>query len=331
MPYTTPGDLHVNRELSVVSVAYKQQQTFIADQVFPNIGSENPTDFYNKMGRKSFMQTAAQKRAPRTETPGVDWNFTRDTFACEVWGLHHDIEDQERSTADANWNLDEAGTELITQQMLLRRELEWVNAFFKTGVWAENLTGVAAAPGVNQFLQLDQAGSSPIALFRKGRRRFNKRGGMNPNTLVLGPDAWDTLLDHPEIVDRVKFTRDGFLTEAIVAKAIGLDRILVLESVLADDTTDELDAEVFPTTSYIGGNSALMCYSSRRPSRDQPSAGYTFSWTGYLGASAWGGRIRKFRMEAIRCDRIEIEAAYDMKIVAPELGTFFSDVVAEVA
>src|SRR3954454_20404104 len=122
MPYTMPGDLHVNRELTVAMVAYAQQAGFISDQVFPNIPSDNPTDFFNKMGRKAFLQTAAQKRAPRTETPGVDWNFSRDTFACEVWGLHHDIEDQYRATADANWQLDRTGTELVTQQMLLRRE-----------------------------------------------------------------------------------------------------------------------------------------------------------------------------------------------------------------
>ena len=328
MPYTMPGDLHVNQELTVAMVAYAQQAGFISDQVFPNIPSDNPTDFYNKMGRKAFLQTAAQKRAPRTETPGVDWNFTRDTFACEVWGLHHDIEDQYRATADANWQLDRTGTDLVTQQMLLRRELEWINTFFKTGVWYENLAGVAAAPGANQFLQLDQAGSSPITMFRQARRRFNKRtGGVRANTLVMGPDGWDTLTDHPEIVDRVKYTQEGFLTEALVARAIGIDRILVAEAVQADDTTDETTAEVFPAVSYIAGNSALMCFSAPRPSRDQPSAGYTFSWTGYLGASAWGGRIKKFRMEAIACDRIEIEAAYDMKVVAPELGTFFSSVV----
>jgi hypothetical protein len=331
MPYTTPGDLHVNRELTTVMVAYRQQQGFISDQVFPNVPSENPTDFYNKMGRKSFLQTAAQKRAPRTETPGVDWNFTRDTFACEVWGLHHDIEDQERSTADANWNLDQTGTELITQQMLLRRELEWIDAFFKTGVWTEELAGVAAAPGANQFLQLDQAGSSPITVFRQARRRFNKRVGMNANTLVFGPDAWDTLIDHPEIVERIKYTQEGFLTEALVARALGIGRILVAESVISTDDTDELNAEVYPATEYIAGNNALMCFSAPRPSREQPSAGYTFSWTGYLGASAWGGRIRKFRQENIRSDRIEIEAAYDMKVVAPELGTFMSSVVGAVA
>lgn len=327
MPFTMPGDLHVNVDLTTVSIAYAQQTGFVSSSVFPNIPVDKPTDFYNKMGRKSFLQTRAQKRAPRSETPGVDWNFTRDTFACEVWGLHHDIEDQYRSTADANWDLDKTGTELVTQQMLLRRELEFMDAYFKTGVWALDLTGVASAPSANQFIQFDQAGSSPITVFRKQRRAFNLRTGTSPNGLLLGPDVWDEFIDHPEIVDRVKYTQEGFLTEAIVAKAIGLSNILVAEAVQAADDSDELTAEVYPTTEYLAGKDALMYFAQPRPNREAPSAGYTFSWNGYLGASAWGGRIKKFRMEPIACDRIEIEAAYDMKVVAPELGTFFSSAV----
>ena len=156
MPYAQPGDIHVNRELSTVMVAYKQNANeFIADKVFPNISVDKPTDFYNKMGRKAFLQTQMQKRAPRSETPGVEWNFTRDTYAAEVWGLHHDVEDQFRASADENWNLDRTGTELITQQALLRREKEWISNFFGTGIWETDLTGVASAPSTNEFVQFD--------------------------------------------------------------------------------------------------------------------------------------------------------------------------------
>jgi hypothetical protein len=90
-----------------------------------------------------------------------------------------------------------------------------------------------------------------------------------------------------------------------------------------------LTADPVPATAYVGNpKSFLLGYRAARPARNAPSAGYTFSWNGYLGASAFGGRIKKFRMEAISCDRIEIEMAYDYKIVAPELGQFYSAVVA---
>lgn len=328
MPYMMPGDVHVNQELTTVMVAYEQQTTsFIADKVFPKIPSDKQTDFFNKMGRRAFLQTNMQKRAPRTETPGVDWNFTRDTFAAEVWGLHNDVEDQFRSNADANWNLDKTGTELITQQALLRRDKEWIGTYFKTGVWVEDLTGVAAAPGVNQFLQFDQAGSSPINEFRKARRRFHKRTGVMPNTVIFGPEVWDALIDHPEFVERIKYSQKGIVTRDLVAQLLEIDNILVADAVEATNTDDEFSADVTPATAYLAGKAFWLGYSAKNPGRGVPSAGYTFPWKGYLGASAFGGRIKKFRMEAIACDRIEIEMAYDMKIVAPELGSFWSSAV----
>jgi hypothetical protein len=58
------------------------------------------------------------------------------------------------------------------------------------------------------------------------------------------------------------------------------------------------------------------------------SAGATFSWTGYLGASDMGTRMKQFRLEAIASDRIEGEMAFDMKVISPILATFFGDAVA---
>jgi hypothetical protein len=59
-----------------------------------------------------------------------------------------------------------------------------------------------------------------------------------------------------------------------------------------------------------------------------PTAGYTFSWNGLLGASAMGGRIKKFRMENLSSDRVEIEMAFDQKLVSADLGYFWDTIVA---
>lgn len=336
MPNLTPGDLHVNVPLSQIMIAYAQtvENQFIADQVFPNIPVNNQSDFYYKFGRRAFLQTNAKKRAPSTETPGVEWTVTKDTYFCDVWGLHHDIEDQLRANADSVFQLDQNGTNLITQQMLLRREKEFMNNFFRTGVWGVDLAGVpdgggsgsGGAPGTNQFLQFDDAASSPIKTFRELRLNFLLRNGQLPNMAVFGPTAWDALIDHPEIVERIKYTQAGFLTPDLVASAIGIPQCKVANAVSATSTDEEILADPAPTTQFLASDGIMVCLSNPAATRDQPSAGYTFSWKGYLGASAFGGRIKKFRMEPIASDRIEIEAAYSMKAVAPELGVFLNNV-----
>jgi hypothetical protein len=333
MPNITPGDVHVNQPLTQLMVAYYQSSPnqWISDKVFPNIPVQQQTDFYYKMGRRAFLQSNAQKRAPSTETPGTDWNFTKDTFLCETWGLHHDVEDQLRANADSNFTLDATGTNLITEQMLLRRELEWHAKFFKTGVWAEDMTGVASGtPADGQFLAFNNTASSPIETFQKIRRAFHKRTGIRPNFAVFGTDVWDALLLHPEIIERIKYTNGdvGELSEALVAKALQIRNVYVSDAVQAIDQDEELIADPVPNTDYVAdAANVLVGFAPPRPQVGIPSAGYTFSWNGYLGASAFGGRIKRFRMENIASDRIEIEASFDFKIVAPELGTFLENAI----
>lgn len=329
MPNILPGDVHVNSNLGTVAISYEQQNknNFVADKIFPVVKSDSATDYFYKFGRKAFLQTSAQKRAPGTETPGVEWTFTRDTFSCEVWGLHHDIEDQLRANADSVFELDKSGTELITEQLLLRREKEFLSRFFVSTPWAELVTGVAAGPTGTQFIQFDLAGSSPMATFRKAILRFRKRTGMKPNFVLMGAEVWDALIDHAEIVARIQYSQPGFLTEDIVAKAIGVDKVYVSYGVEASSAAEELTADMNPGVNFLAGKSMLLGYATNAPSKGTPSAGYTFAWTGYAGASAWGGRIKKYRMENIASDRIEIEAAWDFKVTAPELGTFFATAV----
>lgn len=337
MPNLVPGDVHVQVPLTQIMIAYAQQtKDFIADKVFPVVPVDHQSDFFYKFGRRAFLQTNAALRAPGTETPGVEWSFTKTPFFAPVWGLHTDIEDQLRSNADANFQFDTAGTELITQQMLLRRDLQWVSSYFASNIWGETLSGTASnSPTSTQFTQFDVAGSTPIEVFRAAKLRFKRRTGMMPNIAVFSANAYNALLDHPEIIERIKYTQQGFLTEQLIATALGIDQVLVASAVQATNYDEEIIADVAPTTQWITGasnaadsNGILLVYSAPRPSRNTPSAGYTFAWNGYLGASAWGGRIKKYRMEHLATDRIEIEAAYTCQITAPELGTFLSGCVA---
>ena len=96
-----------------------------------------------------------QRRAPSTETPGIGWKVDTDQYFCHVYAVHKDIDDQLRANADSDFNLDRDATEFVTNQHLLKRDMDWTNAYFKTGVWATEKTGVDADPGRREFLQWD--------------------------------------------------------------------------------------------------------------------------------------------------------------------------------
>jgi hypothetical protein len=79
--------------------------------------------------------------------------------------------------------------------------------------------------------------------------------------------------------------------------------------------------------SRIVAGKILLCYATSEPSIEEPSAGYIFAWRGLLGSSAFGNRVKKFRMEELESDRVEGEMAFDAKLIAPDLGVYANSVI----
>jgi hypothetical protein len=104
-----------------------------------------------------------------------------------------------------------------------------------------------------------------------------------------------------------------------LAKLFEIDTIEVMNAI--ENTAKEGQTAVH---AFIGGDHAMLVYAAPEPGLMTPTAGYTFSWTGHLGAGAMGGRVKSFRLEQIGSDRIEMEMAFAQKLVASDLGYFFT-------
>lgn len=326
MPQPAPSDLYVNVPLTNISIAYMQDESnFIADRVFPNIPVERQSGMYFQYNREDWLRADAQERGPGAESAGSGFNVSLSPpFYCRVWALHKDVDDQTRANTMRPLDLDRDSAQWLGNQMLLRKEQQFVTNYFGPGIWTTNLTGTAGAPGAGQVLQWDQANSTPIQDIRKQKLAIGRSTAFRPNKLVIGPEAWNVLVDHPTILDRIKYTQRAITTEDILAQVLQVDEVLVPAAVM--DTSNEGNAA--PAYAFDYGKDALLVYAAPAPSLMKPSGGYTFSWSGYLGAGALGTRTKRFRMEHLASDRIESEMAFDMHVVGPDLGVFLSQVVA---
>jgi hypothetical protein len=324
MAQPTGSDLHVSRPLTNISVAYMQgNEDFIADKVFPSVPVEFKANEYYKYNRGDWFRTAAQKRAPRTESAGTGWSVSKDSYLCSVQAVHTDIADEDRANTDTPMlDMDRDGTLLVTRDMLLRRELDWVDNYFGKSKWtgAADQKGAASA-STNQFIQWDRSSSTPIEDFAALSTTMKEKTGYKPNVLVIGQRVFDGLKNCDEFIERIKYTQRGVLTLDLIASLLDIDKVLV--PAVVQNTADENEAE---DMSFIYGKDALLCYAAPSAGLMIPSAGYTFEWTGFLG-SVRGSRMKKFRMEHLEADRIEAEMAYDMKQVSADLGIFLYDCV----
>lgn len=325
MPQPNGNALHINAPLTNVAVAYAlNRDAFIADKVFPEIPVDHKSDAFWTIPKGDWFRDEARPRPGGTESVGSGYEVGQDTFNTIVEAIHKDVADQDRANADAPFNLDQSATNFVTDRLLIRKEVKFLNTVFKTGVWGNDRNGVAATPTGDDFIQWsDFDNSNPVAVVKGEIRRILSSTGYKPNTLVLGYDVFDALTEHPYFVDRLKYTSSETVTAAIMARYFEVERILVSEAVI--NTGKEGLADNF---GFMLGKVAWLGYVNPTPGMFEPSAGYSFSWKGVSGGLGQTVGVSKFRMEHLKADRIEGEIAVDPKIVATDLGAFFTNVVA---
>jgi len=317
----TPGDVHVNTPLTNISIAYLQNAAnFVADQVFPNIPVTKQSDRYYTYERGEFNRDEMKKRAPGTESAGGSYTIDNTpTYFADVYAFHKDIPDQVRANSDAVLAPDREATEYVTHKALIKREITWATKYFATSIWTTDQTtanwGTAGTA------------TDPIVDIRTGKRTVLQSTGYEPNTLVLGKAVYDTLADNADVIERVNAGQTpgnaAMGTLLAMMSLFEIERIFVMKAI--KNTGDEGAAA---SHSFIGAANALLCYSAPSPGLMTPSAGYTFSWTGWMGAGAQGNRIKRFRMEKLESDRVEIQTAFDQKLISADLGYFFDTPIA---
>jgi hypothetical protein len=325
MAQPSMNSVHVDAILTNISVAYAQKaENFIADKVFPMIPVEKKSDKYFTYTKNDWFRDEAQRRADATESAGSGYNLGTDTYSCDVWAFHKDVGDQMKANADTPLNPLREAAEFVAQRLLLRREVQFVADFIKTGVWATDLTGVAGAPGAGEFKQWsDYANSDPIEDIETGKAGILSTTGFEANTLVLGYDTFRRLRHHPDIVDRIKYTSSSVVTADMLSAMFEVDRVLVAKSVRATNLEGGTAAYSFNV-----GKVAWLGHVAPNPGLLTPSAGYIFGWTGVSGGLGSTFGTSQIRMDALKADRVESEGAWDNKVVANDLGCFFTSAVA---
>lgn len=317
MPQPTQNDVHVDAILTGISVAYMQDaDNFVAGKVFPTVPVQKQTDKYFTYSQDDFFRDSVQYRADGTESAGSGYSLSTSTYSADVWALHKDIGDQVRANSDAPLNMDQDATRYLSQQMLLRQEIDWATNYFATSVW-----GTDSTPST---LWSAASGSTPIADVQAGINVVLTATGYKPNKLVVSYAVFSILKNHADIVDRYKYTSADSITADLIAKVLGVDELHVMSSI--KNTAVEGASASY---AQIGDKDALLVYAADSPGLMQPSAGYNFSWTGLANSGGIGTNtsVSRFRMDHLRADRIEVESAWDFNVVSAPLGYFFSNAV----
>jgi len=336
MPMLTPSQVHIDVPLSNLTLAYAQSQAnFVADKIFPVVGVDKQSNKYYVYDRANMNRSGdVQKLAPRTEVKRIGMTISNDSFYADVYGLGMDFDEQTLANEDAVLNLRAAGAETLMTRLLIHREEAFANTFFKTGVWTSEVAGDASGSvGAGEVVYWsDYTNSTPITDVTTARRTMQlKSGGFKPNTMVVGKEVRDVLINHPDILARLNggatVANTALITDAKLAEIFEVENFYVMEAVA--NSAKEGAAEA---NGFIGGKHAMLVHTPRSAGLMTPAAGLTFAWNTIPGVANLGITVESFSDDALKrmqvAEHIQVKMAYDMKVVGADLGYFFKDIVA---
>lgn len=326
MPGTSQALGHYDQMLTNVSHAYMQEPSnFVADQVFPVVPVAKASDVFFKIPKGNFFRDDVQKRPMGGRAAVTTMMTTTDTYVCEEEALAAVIDDRERQNQTNPFNVERSKVRLLTQQHLIHRDRRWAADFFTTGKWGTDVAGVNSGPVGAQVIKWNLSTGTPIDNVDAYKAAMLKATGMEPNVLVLGLDAFIALKNHPTIKELIKYTERAIVTEAILAAALGVEKVVVAKSVF--NSAQEGVTEAMGM--IVNAKAALLAYAAPAPGLEVPTAGYTFAWNGLLGAGAYDApvAVARWRDEPAHSDYFEVRMAWQSKVIAPDLGVFFTGVV----
>jgi hypothetical protein len=306
-------------------IAWAQRPgAFAYNSVFPQVPVSRKSDSYFVWDRADFFRDMALEMGPGAAAPVGVKRLSTDSYNCTVYGYAENIADQERANADAPLDLDRAAARSVSHKLMLRMEKKWVTDFFSTGVWTGSTTGADLVGGVDFTQFAAPSTGTPVSTVRE--QIFNlMKLGVDPSgmTLTVGAEVFQVLLDHNDFLERYEQVQAAILNEQLMAAVLGVGQVVVPKSV--ENTAAE---GATPTQAFVHGDNMLLSWAPQTASIDEPSAGYTYVWSGLTGSANAGMRILRFRDDMHHSDHVEGQIACDPKATAPELGVFFSDCIA---
>lgn len=314
MPLPSLSSVHVDRPLTNFSEAILQgPEGFISRKMFPTVPVQFKSDQYYVFNRDDFNRTDATIRAPGARSAQSGYRLSQDSYKAQVWAIAVPLDDQQQANADPGLDLSMAATKKVTMDLMIREEVDWVSSFFTTSIWNADTTPAVLWENVN---------STPIEDIRARYYVMLSNTGLAPNKIAFGADTFKRLQDHPDILDRIKYTQRGIVTADLIAAILDLETALVLRGV----RNTAAEGAATGTYGFIGGNNdALLVHSPDSTGLMDPAAGKTFNWSGYLGANQI--RIMRYRVEQERSEWVDGETAFDHKVTGAVLGEFFSNAV----
>lgn len=325
MPQPTIGSVHVNRPLTNISIAWIQDQSVFVSTRYAVIPSDKKSNVYFTYTQNDWFRDEARLRAPASESAGSGYTISNSPFNCQVYAMHKDVDEQVRLNTDDPLDGKRDAIKFVTRKLLIRQEIQWMADLFTTSIWTGSTTGGDITPNPTW----DDPTSTPIEDIQAQQAQILINTGYLPNKLYLAFQTYQKLIRHPDVIDLIKYGASpgapAVANEDALAKIFGVDEVIVSKAVKATNAENDTSAYALMASK----NAALM-YVTDSPGLFEPTAFYTFMWTGV--SYGLGETIGAYEIPmpwlGLTTVRIEAQIAFTNVVIAATMGAYFTGAVA---
>lgn len=300
--------------LTNMLVAYMQgSDRFVASRVFPVVPTQYDSGSYYIFDKKYWFHNNMVQRAPGGDFARTEFGLSSSTFKTVQWALDYALADEVRANSQVPMDLETAGVQYLATMSMLNKEIKFAADFMKTGVWGTDDNNAATDWD-------DTSLGDPWTNIMTAKRTISNNTGLDGDAMVVGYIVHAALMAHPDMVDRIKYTRVATNSdiEASIASLLGLGSYLVGKASYSNTN----ESAAFSATPILDDD-ALIYHNNPGAGVFGASAGKTFAWAGGGGI----GTIYRYRDNARHADIIQHKEQWDQAAVATDLGYFFADIV----
>jgi hypothetical protein len=239
MPLST-AQYYVDPALTQISLAYRNDPAMlIAERVAPVIEVPKITGFIWKYNPDNLKKPIDTTRTGFAKTRITNFSRTKLPYGpLQEHDLKIQLSKDELEMTDSPLDAQRDAVLHLNEQMAIEKEANLAKVLSDTTVLTQNINlGTVPTSQWN-----DYANSHPFLTIVNGVQQLRLHGLKSPNTLILSSDVWATLQNHPDLLDRVKFSTLGVLTTELLTTLLapqGVTNIIVAGAV-ADPTSEGL-------------------------------------------------------------------------------------------
>jgi hypothetical protein len=253
-----------------------QNAEFVGMNLFPRVGVGMRAGKIITFPREAFKQYSNMQRSPGGATPRVQVGYASGDYGLIDYSIEGTLPKEvreEQLAPEKGFTIDGATMAINNAMEIIGLRLEIAQSTLATTLASYPTDNKTTLSGTSQFS--DYSGTSdPVQVFATAKEAIRSQTGKQPTVAVMGPKVFSALQNHPDVIDRIKYTGRDVATTELLASLLQVPRIIVGEAITDNDAG---------VSSDVWGKHIVIAYTEigTLANRGRPTYGYTYNLNGY--------------------------------------------------